>query len=368
MMPVVHRGSLLAVAMLAACVTDPGSVGQFSGGTQGSSADASDASGDVPGGTSTSGGQAADDESAGASTDGAKFDLGTDTGGPVVECGEPEDNPIYVLTRGLENGMPDSIYGFDPESLTFSPVLDVVCPDTGDWGVSSMAIDRQGRAWIEWGAVHEGPEDPHYKRLDTLDLATGDCQPDQGALPTTEHWGTPLGMAFVSASEGSAAEELFFVDTGTWLHGIGTAAPYGQYYAFQTGQGTEFSGVELTGTGEGRLFNLIMNWSFEWDHPCTADDPCYPMVHLGEVDKTDGSAISNVELTEVEAIGISPGGFAFAHWGGHFWIFLSIDYGATRVYDHDPATGTTVVALDDGPDGVVGAGVSTCAPLIFPEG
>lgn len=365
--------SLVLVALSAslACTTGPGSVGEFSGGTGGDGGESDGTAGTSPGASVSASGNADAGEGTvdDAGGDGPKFDLGSTTGDPVIDCGEPEENPIYVLTRGLENGMPDTIHGFDPETLTFTLLTDVVCPDTADWGVASMAIDRQRRAWIEWGGLQNGKTDPHYKRIDVLDLDTGDCSVNQGELPVTEHWGGPLGMAFVSEAEDSPVEQLFFVDSGSNLHTLGSTEAIGRYWEFEKAhQGTEFSGVELTGTGEGRLFNLIMNWSFEWDHPCTADNPCYPTVHLGEVNKEDGSAISNVELPDVEALGIATGGFAFAHWGGRFWIFSSENFGPTLVYDYDPATHTTVVALDDAPDGVVGAGVSTCAPTIFPEG
>lgn len=348
-----------------ACTTRPGSVGELSGGIGGSDGE-SDGTAGASSGTSVS--ESGDPDSGEDTTDtdgdGPKFDLGATTGDPMFECGEPEENPIYVLTRGTENGMPDTIHGFDPETLTFTEVLQVVCPDTTDWGVVSMAIDRHRRAWIQWGKGPEGPMYAYYVRLDVLDLDTGDCIPDQAEAPAARK----LGMAFVTEDDTSPIEHLFFVDTSTNLYTLGGSESLGQYWEFQLGQGSEFSGVELTGTGEGRLFNLIMNWTGEWDHPCTADNPCYPTVHLGEVNKQDGSAISNVELPDVEALGISPGGFAFAHWGGRFWIFSSKNFGPTRVYDYDPTAHSTVVALEDGPDGVVGAGVSTCAPTIFPEG
>ncbi len=346
-----------------ACTTNPGSVGLLSGG-EGDNTTDTDGAGDGESiGAEASAGETAD--AADDTGSGAKFDLGA-TGGelPEVEC-EDEGSPIYVLTHTT----PAQILSFDPESLSFAPVLAAVaCPDTVDWSVSSMAVDRQRGAWIEWGAPANGAGDPFYKRLDRVDLDTGACETDVGQLPTAENWGSPLGMAFVSEAEGSAIEVLRFVDVGTYLHELAGMGALGRYYEFGPAEGTAFSGVELTGTGEGRLFNLIMNWTPQWDHPCTADDICYPTVHLGEVDKQTGAALSNFEVPEVEALGISSGGFAFAHWGGRFWIFISNEYGPTKVYDYDILTNTTVLAVDDGPDGVVGAGVSTCAPLVFPAG
>jgi hypothetical protein len=365
MTPATRRATFAALASLgAACTTDPGSVGQLSAGNDGTAEDTGASSGPADASADASADATADDSGSSDTGSNAKFDLGAAPDVATVECDEDE-SPIYVLTHTV----PAQILSFDPESLEFTPVIDAVtCPETADWTVSSMAIDRQRGAWIEWGALANGEADPYYKRLDRLDLDSGACETDVGELPVTENWGTPLGMAFVSQAEDSANEQLFFVDTGTYLHELAGQASLGRYYDFQPGEGTTFSGVELTGTGGGQLFTIIMNWTPEWDHPCTGDNPCYPTVHIGEVDKQTGAAISNFEVPEVEALGIAPGGFAFAHWGGRFWIFISNEYGPTKVYDYDITTNTAVLAKDDGPDGVVGAGVSTCAPLVFPAG
>jgi hypothetical protein len=53
--------------------------------------------------------------------------------------------------------------------------------------------------------------------------------------------------------------------------------------------------------------------------------------------------------------------------GGHFWVFESANFRPTKVHDHDPVLATTAVVKSDGPDAVVGAGVSTCAPLEVPK-
>lgn len=295
----------------------------------------------------------------GAGGVGGGFQSGT--GGSAPLCAD-NVRPIFVLVQTT----PPVIYSFDPFTLTFAPVQPVECPNTDGWAVSSMAVDREYHAWIEWGAPATGPTDPYVKRLDRLDLATGACEPGYAETPMVEEWGSPLGMAFVSDSNGSSAEHLYFADPSTRTYPIAGGGPLGPYYVFKPGEGTTFSGVELTGTGAGRLFMMIMNWTPEWSHPCTANDPCLPTVHIGEVDKASGSAITNEEVIDIPAFGISPGGFAFAHWGGKLWVFESPDFGPTKVYSYDPETGATALEKSDGPDAVVGAGVSTCAPLEVP--
>jgi hypothetical protein len=50
-------------------------------------------------------------------------------------------------------------------------------------------------------------------------------------------------------------------------------------------------------------------------------------------------------------------------WGGSFWIFTG-----AQVYQVDRSTGFLSVAVSDGGPFVVGAGVSTCAPLQMQPG
>lgn len=299
---------------------------------------------------------------AGAGATGTTGEIEIDAGtGGAADCAD-NVRPIFVLTHTE----PPSIHSFDPKTLTFDFVRQVECPDTTGWKASSMSISRDYHAWVEWGGTYTSPTDPAAKRLDRVDLATGKCEPDVAKLPAAAS-GAPLGMAFTSDTAGSASERLYFIDTSTRLWPLAGAAPIGQYYQFKPGEGTEFSGAELSGTGGGKLFIFVMNWTAAFNHPCTAQTPCYPTVHIGEIDKTTGASITNVEVLDIPAFGISAGGFAFAHWGGKLWAFESPDFGPTKVYEHDPALGTAKLVKSDGPEGVVGAGVSTCAPLEVPQ-
>ena len=90
-------------------------------------------------------------------------------------------------------------------------------------------------------------------------------------------------------------------------------------------------------------------------------------VGFGEVDKATGTSVTELTVPDLAPFGLSPVGFAFAHRGGHFWFFTSLNFEATKVYDFDPVASTTTLVKSDGPRGVVGAGVSTCAPLATPK-
>lgn len=312
------------------------------------------------------GGAAAEVGDGGAGGDNAgSFGASSDAGTPA--CSD-KLRPIFVLTKGT----PATIQSFDPKTLTFAEVIKLNCPNTASWEAESMAVDRNYGAWIEWRGKATGAMDPAFKRLDRVDLATGACDANVGSFPKSANWGDGLGMAFVSDASGGSAETLFFVDPSTKLYTLGSAA-LGEFFAFGTNGGGSFSAMELSGTGGGRLFAMIMNWTPEWNHPCTANNICFPTVHIGEVNRADGSAVSNKEIANLPAFGIDPGGFAFAHWGGSLWVFESLKFGPTKVYSHDPAAGTdpkngtATLVKSDGPSAIVGAGVSTCAPTSSPK-
>jgi hypothetical protein len=54
--------------------------------------------------------------------------------------------------------------------------------------------------------------------------------------------------------------------------------------------------------------------------------------------------------------------WAMAFWGGDFWLFTAPGV-ETRVDRYRPSDGTTVTMISNLGFHVVGAGVSTCAPL-----
>ena len=362
------RALVVVPVLVLACSGDPDTGSQLSGGTGSSASPDATATGVGSSGNASASTDAdADADSGSEDGMGPKLDVASATGGVVDECGEDDDNPIYLLKRGVERGEPASIVSFDPETLAFTPVQDVVCPDTeADWLVSTMAVDRNRRAWVLWVGEFVGGDDVVTRRLDAINLDTGECETAVGEFPITMHASSPMGMAFVSDAEGSNSEALFFADHGTYLYGLGDTEPVARWY--DGPEGRTFSGVELTGTGAGSIFTIIMNYTGPFDHDCTAKNPCFPTVRVAETMKVGQPGMFGFDPPGVESFALDPGGFAFAHWGGHFFIFLSRFFGPTLVYDYDPVAQTAELVVDDGPDAILGAGVSTCAPLVFPEG
>ncbi|MDB4958912.1 MAG: hypothetical protein JWO36_6481, partial [Myxococcales bacterium] len=57
---------------------------------------------------------------------------------------------------------------------------------------------------------------------------------------------------------------------------------------------------------------------------------------------------------------------AFAFWGGVYWIFLMKDFElSTTVYQVDGTNGTIKSTTPASGRTIVGAGVSTCAPVVI---
>jgi hypothetical protein len=114
-----------------------------------------------------------------------------------------------------------------------------------------------------------------------------------------------------------------------------------------TRKGQTTSWPELTGTGDAKL------WAF---YP----DAAPPFV--AQLDKSSGNALSSLQLPQLAGM---PTAWAFAFWGGDFWIFLQRGADpSTSVYRVRGLDGSFETALYDTGRSIVGAGVSTCAPTV----
>src|SRR5207244_2869075 len=102
---------------------------------------------------------------------------------------------------------------------------------------------------------------------------------------------------------------------------------------------------ELTGTGDARMFGFFSQT------PAT----------VAEIDPTT----SNILGTKPSAVTVGSG-WAFAHWGGSFWLFTAPS-GTSQVDQFDYTTGTDKTVRKGLGYVIVGAGVSTCAPTKPPK-
>jgi hypothetical protein len=227
---------------------------------------------------------------------------------------------VYVLTNTQE------VYKFYPPTLTFTKLGTLDCGS--DASPYSMAVARNGTAY---SIFNDG--NLYSFGIPLLKCTKTSFEPGQHGFDT-------FGMGF--SSQGPDNETLYVANAdGSGLGRIDLTtmklAKVGDYDKIS-------ARAELTGTGEGKLFG-----AFEGN----------PYV-VAEIDKTSAAIVSQAKQDAIN-YSASSSNFAFAFWGGDFWIFVGPG-GATDVFQYDPVAGQTskVSSVDFE---IVGAGVSTCAPI-----
>jgi hypothetical protein len=248
----------------------------------------------------------------------------------VQGCVDAGATQIYLITS--EN----ILYSFYPLTLAITAIGMISCPvpDPESNTPFSMAVNRTGTAF---SVFQEG-------NLEEISTATAACiptpyVPDQQGIIN-------FGMGYVGNSSVDAGETLYVA-----ANSIGNPAPM----VLGTINTTTFTlnivgsfqpvSAELTGTGDGRLFAF---WA-----------------PGGE--GTPGSAVSQVDPATAQIIATTPlptvtqgEGWAFAFWGGDFYLFTGT--GSSDITRFDPIA-NTVTVVGSVPNLIVGAGVSTCAPM-----
>jgi hypothetical protein len=276
---------------------------------------------------------------------GADATWGGGEGGPIDQ--PPPDNCseaaklVYVVAD-------------DGHMLSFSPrtspptVVDLgalsQCPVQSGDSPFSMGIDRDAIAWVLSNAG----------TLYRIDIRNGlDCT-NAGMTPNQQGF-TLFGMGFVTNDVGSTLDTLYVA--GGEGPGSGTPATLGtvSFPDLTVHPLQPLSGwPELTGNANAEL------WGF---FPDTTPPK------IAKINKATGAEDPNFPLDALQG---SPTAWAFAFWGGDFWIFLQKDLeNETTVYHVDGTNGTIVEQwltsqLGGGSaHSIVGAGVSTCAPVVI---
>lgn len=255
----------------------------------------------------------------------------------------PEAKLVYVLSNTFD------LLSFAPNTGTFTRIGHVDC---GDSTPNSMAVDRSGTAWVNYanGKVF---------KVSTKDAS---CAPTSYA-PNQNGFGR-FGMAFASDANGGDSETLFVngIDDGllgTKGRGLAKIDVTTLKLSFIGDFGGSLKGksAELTGRGDGKLFGFFTT---------------EPNATLAEIDKTTGATSNEQELE-----GVSTGSaWAFSYWGGDFWFYTAGLGATTSTVTRLAASGdgrltkvkTNLAAVaENGQLEIVGAGVSTCAPLSPPK-
>ncbi len=243
-----------------------------------------------------------------------------------IDCVDPDKTQIYVITEGNE------LLSFDPTNNQFHLIALLSCPAAPGATPFSMAVDRKG---IAYSVFNDGT-------LFKIHTSNGQCEatsfvPGQPSFKT-------FGMGY-STDLGGPSETLFI--TGTGLGGeetnLGIISPTTFTLSTVGPLAPSLPGMELTGTGDGRLYGFVA-------------DPLGQGTKLVSLDKQTAKVTEEAQLPDL-FVGT---GWAFAFWGGDFFFFTGAGAPSSVTRFH-PADGTSAVVAT-WPGLIVGAGISTCAP------
>lgn len=266
---------------------------------------------------------------AGGSTGAGIFDAGGTDAQGNTNC-SVESQYVYTLTAD------NQLYSFDPPTLTFTLIGTLDCPAAFGESPYSMAVDRDANAWTVF-------TDGSLYRVDTK---TAHCT-GTAYVAGQSGW-TTFGMGFSADTPGGTSETLYvseaaFLGGGT-TKGLGKIdlgtmklTPIGMYDKVN-------ERAELTGTGDAKLFGAFEGTPYEVD----------------QIDKASAKIVSQAPQTSISYAPDSSN-FAFAFWGGDFWLFVGPGT-STDVFHYQVSSKTTTKVKTVSME-IVGAGVSTCAPI-----
>lgn len=277
---------------------------------------------------------------------------GSGDAGPSADgdgCSE-EAKLVYVLS--LEG----DLYSFSPAAKKFTKIGPLNCQSGNKKFIPiSMAVDRNAVAWVNM-REDSSASDPFGG--DPLSDSTDDIMfkvdTKTGACTATNIKGTMGGMGF-STDDGTKDKETLYV-VGTAPDGFNPGLMKVDFAAEKLVPITALKepvDMELTGTGDGRLYGFLMS---------------RPLA-VAQVDKTTSAFSKRVSLTQVETP--RPPMFAFSFWGGDFYFYTATNDSSARtttVSRYRPSDGSVDTAyMTSIGFHIVGAGVSTCAPTTGPH-
>ena len=239
----------------------------------------------------------------------------------VTNCADAGTQYIYVITEENE------LYSFFPPTNGFSKIGDIGC--TQNATPFSMGVDRSGIAYSVF-------TDGNLFQISTLNAAckATTFKPGQSGITT-------FGMGFSGAAD--AGETLYIAGEGNLTARLGSidtkTFKLSVIGPFQPQNGGR---CELTGTGDGRLFAFCL--------PQNGDGG-----ELVNLDPQTAQIISEVHVS----VGTSQDAFAYAFYGGLFYIFTGSSGSTVTTFDPISLQTKVVASLSST---IVGAGVSTCAP------
>ncbi len=277
--------------------------------------------------------------------------LGNGDGGGTTGNGCTGQAADYVYVLSVEN----DLYSFKPDQKLFTKIGALGCQTSMQ--PNSMAIDRNANAWVNYVATDATLGMDTAGALFQVSTKDASCLGGRVNLPT--NW-FRVGMGYSTDGTSSTSETLYIAATGSGGM-MGNAPGLGkvnfQANAMQVigGFGGALNGqsAELTGTGDGRLYGFFTTTP----------------VQVAQIDKSTGAASMATPLSQVE----TPSFWAFSFWGGKFYLYTCPDMTlfpqrTSNVTEYDPTTGSVnPTYMTNVGFRIVGAGVSTCAPVTPPK-
>jgi len=320
---------------LVACSGSNNNSGGFGGGSS---------SGGGSGGSGSGSGGGSGGSGSGGSGSGSFGGSGSgSSSGGASNCSGQAADFVYVLSA--EN----ALYSFAPNLKKFTMIGPLQCKTTMQ--PNSMAVDRNANAYVNY--VQNDPTTGMDTAGVVYKVSTQDASCGAQPLMNLPNGWYRTGMGYSSDTAGGQTETLYLDGVSNGVTGAGTGAgrvdlgagvvtPIGPFTGTVAGQN-----AELTGTGDARLFGFFTTTP----------------VYVAQIDKTSGATPNAVAMNGVQ----TPTDWAFSFWGGHFYLYVSQGAGTT-VADYDPSTGNVnpTYMPNIGFD-IVGAGVSTCAPIVQPQ-
>jgi hypothetical protein len=267
------------------------------------------------------------DGSGGGGVDG---DTSTVDASPTGDGCADEAKLVYVVDQG------NQLAQFHPATKTFTDLGELEC-EAGTAKPFSMAIARDATAWVLYdnGDLYRVEIKNHLACTKAAWVRNTQGLLKFGMGFSTDQIGRTTDTLFISGGSGPTASTstLARLDMGTFQ---------------PTTAGTVTGWPELTGTGKAEL------WGF---FPSTSN------ARIVQLDKTSGAVLRTLPLSTLKG---DAKAWAFAFHGGSFWVFLKKDSeDFTTVYQVDSMTGAIVGETEATGSSIVGAGVSTCAPIIL---
>ncbi len=258
---------------------------------------------------------------------------------------------IYVVDSN------NKLSSFDPSTKMFKDLGTLSCPAASGATPFSMGVDRNATAYVLYSGVNQLSGAVTSTEIFKVDTTQPNLPCTKTSFAGTADF-KQFGMGFSTDAAMGSDDTLFIAGSA----GVGMGGAKLAKLDVNTMQPTMIGSVsgdpELTGTGSAEL------WAFFPSDTAGTTDP-----KVAKLDKATGTLGTPFTLTALKG---APNAWAFAFWGGDYWVFLARSSGGiipmpgkTVVYQIDGSNGTVKGMTDTMTRTIVGAGVSTCAPVVI---